>query len=218
MGRLSTGIKLVGTRKNLANAPELIVQYRQQTGQQRGEGKATVRNIPDNNFLEDNILCPINLKSQNKKLQQFPLIGETAAKQQVLNEEIKNLEIQKFGFYTRPRATRPAARRLPAPITQPASRGWRTLHSRTVHPRQIGKLPNWETQKGNFPKPKCRGKCCPNLESTKFGGVDRLLCKTLNAVIAEVEFECMKVPGEASKQRKVKINNSLLAKPLQSQS
>ncbi|KAJ9054501.1 hypothetical protein DSO57_1013800 [Entomophthora muscae] len=102
MGSVSSGIKLVGTRKNLANTPELIAQYRQQTGQQKGEGKAAVRNIPDNNLLHNKILCTIDLKSQKKKLQQFPLIGETAAKQQVITEEIKILEIQKFGFYTPP--------------------------------------------------------------------------------------------------------------------
>ncbi|KAJ9064182.1 hypothetical protein DSO57_1033057 [Entomophthora muscae] len=53
----------------------------------------------------------------------------------------------------------------------------------------------------------------PNLD-----GADRLPCKTLNAVIAEVEFGCMKVSEEAPKQCKTKINNPLLAKPLQSQS
>ncbi|KAJ9053865.1 hypothetical protein DSO57_1020306 [Entomophthora muscae] len=44
--------------------------------------KLGVRNIPDNNLLEDKILCTIDLESQDKKLQQFPLSGGTAARQQ----------------------------------------------------------------------------------------------------------------------------------------
>ncbi|KAJ9064093.1 hypothetical protein DSO57_1034033 [Entomophthora muscae] len=40
----------------------------------------TVRNIPDNTLAQDTILVTIGPYKQNEKLQQFPLIGETAAK------------------------------------------------------------------------------------------------------------------------------------------
>ncbi|KAJ9055830.1 hypothetical protein DSO57_1039150 [Entomophthora muscae] len=49
------------------------------------------------------------------------------------------------------------------PASQPAGGGQRTPHGGTVYPCQMGKSPNWEPPKGNFPKPKRRGNCCPNL-------------------------------------------------------
>ncbi|KAJ9071481.1 hypothetical protein DSO57_1036468 [Entomophthora muscae] len=49
-----------------------------------------VRNIPDNTVAQNNILCTINCKKQNKKWQQFPLIGETAAGNQGNKKQIKN--------------------------------------------------------------------------------------------------------------------------------
>ncbi|KAJ9059009.1 hypothetical protein DSO57_1006782 [Entomophthora muscae] len=65
------------------------VVFRDHTGQVFA-GRAHVKNITDNNLLQDKILCTIDLKSQEKKLQQFPLIKETASKQQVFEKEFKN--------------------------------------------------------------------------------------------------------------------------------
>ncbi|KAJ9089546.1 hypothetical protein DSO57_1011832 [Entomophthora muscae] len=124
-------------------------------------GCSGVRNIPDSTLCQDKLLCAIKLKEQNKKLQQFPLIGKTATKHQAKESKIKKWNFGENRFYTL------AADR--AAGCQPASGRQRIPHNGTVHPRQMRKSPNWETPKGNFPKPKRRENCCPNLESTKFG-------------------------------------------------
>ncbi|KAJ9051473.1 hypothetical protein DSO57_1004210 [Entomophthora muscae] len=125
----------------------------------------SVKNIPDNTLVQGKLLCAIELKEQNKKLQQLPLIGETATKQQAKESKIKN------GFIPRPHAKpsglpactchQPALVHLPAPASQspsrPASRGWRTPHGGTVHPCQMGKLPKQEPNKRQFPTPNLGG-------------------------------------------------------------
>ncbi|KAJ9090588.1 hypothetical protein DSO57_1001043 [Entomophthora muscae] len=134
-----------------------------------------LRNIPDNKPLQDKSLCSVGLTDQNKKLQQFPLIKETAAKQPHVELEIKNSKNLKFGFYT-PTAGLAADRQAPAgctpslaaclraaaasqplparqpapppaipPACQPTGRGRHTSHGGPVHPCQMGKFPNWET-------------------------------------------------------------------------
>ncbi|KAJ9073209.1 hypothetical protein DSO57_1018962 [Entomophthora muscae] len=100
MGRVYTRIKLVEPAKNLANTPELITQYCQQVGQPKREGKATVRNIPDNNLLDNKILATMGPTGQDKKWQQFPLIEETAAKKTGVKKETEKSSIFKFCFYS----------------------------------------------------------------------------------------------------------------------
>ncbi|KAJ9084141.1 hypothetical protein DSO57_1027430 [Entomophthora muscae] len=79
--------------------------------------------------------------------------------------------------------------------------------SRQAPASQMRKLPNWESPKGDFPKPKNGGIVAqfwnlPNLE-----GVYNLPSMTINASTAEVEYECMKVPEEAPKPCNANINN-----------
>ncbi|KAJ9051066.1 hypothetical protein DSO57_1008329 [Entomophthora muscae] len=136
--------------------------------------RTSVRNIPDNTVAQNNSLCTINCKKQNKKWQQFPLIGETAAGSQGQKIQIKNKVFNWTGFIPvcglrgwLP-AVRTPNRQAPA---EPGGLPARACCQPVPHPGcQMGKLTKGETQKGNFPKPKWRGNCCPNLESTKFGG------------------------------------------------
>ncbi|KAJ9050685.1 hypothetical protein DSO57_1012224 [Entomophthora muscae] len=115
MDRVSFGIKLVGTHKE----PCQRSQTHYPVPAKRKE-KETVRNIPDNKLCQDKILCAIDLKSQDKKLQQIPLIGETATKQPADKKEFKNLKVLKSEFYT-PAADCAASCQLPAcqPNAQP---------------------------------------------------------------------------------------------------
>ncbi|KAJ9088321.1 hypothetical protein DSO57_1024246 [Entomophthora muscae] len=62
--------------KNLANTPELIVQYHLQTGQPREEGKATVRNISDKISQGINICNTMVPNNQGDYLKQFPQSGQ----------------------------------------------------------------------------------------------------------------------------------------------
>ncbi|KAJ9063347.1 hypothetical protein DSO57_1001252 [Entomophthora muscae] len=157
--------------------------------------KLGVRNIPDGTLCPYNLLGTVGLKERNGTLQLSPQIGEPP----------QNTWRKKQRFIPRLH-TKPGS--LPA-----SQQG-------TAHPPQWDRpsLPDEEIAqlgipKGNFPKPKNGGNCCPNLEPTKFGGVYKLPSMTINASATEVEYECMKVPEEAPKPCDAKISNSLLAKP-----
>ncbi|KAJ9050221.1 hypothetical protein DSO57_1016549 [Entomophthora muscae] len=94
------------------------------------------RNIPDNTLVQDNILCTIKRDKQNKKWQQFPLIGETAAKSWGQETKIKNKNFNLDRFYT------PSAGRTPNCQTPAASQPPPPTHScqPVPHPgRQMGK-------------------------------------------------------------------------------
>ncbi|KAJ9067095.1 hypothetical protein DSO57_1003008 [Entomophthora muscae] len=185
-------------------------------------------NISDNTLGQDKLLSAIELKEQNKKLQKFPLIGETATKRRAKDSQIKEFDFEKDGFYTPPAvcrlhaqllgACRPHAKpdSLPAhacrqPVPQPASGGQRTPHSRTAHPHWMGKLLNGETQKAISPNPKGGGSAAQIWNLPNLGGADKLPNTTIPALTAEVKFGCMKAPNNTPNQCKPRSNNSLPA-------
>ncbi|KAJ9069206.1 hypothetical protein DSO57_1020928 [Entomophthora muscae] len=100
------------------------------------------------------ILGTIGLQEQDKKLQQFPLIGETAAKHPAKETKSKTLNFGKNRLYTL------AARQAwwlacCQPVPQPAA-GW-------------GNCPLGIPER-QFPQTQKWGNCYPILEPTKFGG------------------------------------------------
>ncbi|KAJ9056880.1 hypothetical protein DSO57_1028193 [Entomophthora muscae] len=145
--------------KNLANAPDLITQYRQQVGHPKGEGKATVKNIPDNKLFQGKDLCSVGL-TEHKKLQQFPLIGETAEKQPHIKSEIENSKIQILEFIPLLQAAHPACPPAPAsqapcqPASQAACSRLPARLQGTAHPprRACPPLPDGEIDQLGYQK------------------------------------------------------------------
>ncbi|KAJ9049540.1 hypothetical protein DSO57_1023343 [Entomophthora muscae] len=133
-------------------------------------------------FYKTRIWAQFSLETKTKKYSSFPNWGNCHKKEGV-EKEFKEQVLQNWPFIGQPPAARQAWKlaRAPAaahpaaslllPPSPPASRqGTAHPHGRAIHPSQMGKLPNWESKQGNFPKSKNGGNCCPNLESTKFGG------------------------------------------------
>ncbi|KAJ9086977.1 hypothetical protein DSO57_1037941 [Entomophthora muscae] len=176
-----------------------------------------VRNISDNTLYQDKHLCKIELKKQNKKLQQFPLIGETAAKHQAKESKIKKWNFGENRFYTLAAdcaaGCQPLTGRTPAPASQsPASQlvGDSTPPTAGLStPAKWGNCPIGNPQKAISPNPKGGGTAAqiwnlPNLE-----GADKLPNTNIPALAAEVKFGCMKASNDTQNQCKPRSNNSL---------
>ncbi|KAJ9080781.1 hypothetical protein DSO57_1021328 [Entomophthora muscae] len=196
-------------------------------------------------YIPNKNLGTIQLGNQNKKLQQLPLIGETAAKQGDVKKEFKK-QFFKIGLLKancKPRSWPPGVRRphtkpgglptcacsrqpgrsrhqpacqsLPAPTSQ---QGMAPPHRRAIHTGQIEKLPNWESKKGNFPKSKKGETAAQIWNLPNLEGVDKQPSITIDASTAEVEFGCIKVPEDAPNPCNAKDNILFPAKPLPFQS
>ncbi|KAJ9074524.1 hypothetical protein DSO57_1005547 [Entomophthora muscae] len=183
-----------------------------------------VRNIPDNTVVQDNILCTINCEKQNKKWQQFPLIGETAAGSQGQKIRIKNNNFNLDRFYTLSvgrAASRPTASRMPA-----AHWAWRLtracLPAPTSHPPTTSsQSPTQAAKWGNCQKGKPKKAISPNLNGggtaaqiwnlPNLGGADKLLKPSIPALTAEFKIGCMKASNDTPSQCKPRDNNSLPA-------
>ncbi|KAJ9077109.1 hypothetical protein DSO57_1019845 [Entomophthora muscae] len=152
---LPTNTCIHGTEETVANKTQ---GYRQDTTQQ----DFIVMVIGA--VCKDKLLGAIKLKSKIKKLQQFPLIGETAAKQQAKESKIKKWDVEKNGLYTlaadhaagHPQAARRAwwlaCTRLP-----PASGGVHPPMAGLSIPTKWGNSPIGNPQKAISPNPKGGG-------------------------------------------------------------
>ncbi|KAJ9052376.1 hypothetical protein DSO57_1034884 [Entomophthora muscae] len=156
-----------------------------------------VRKIPDNTGVQEVALSTHQNNKQNKKGQQFPLIGETAAESRAFKTGIKN------NFFDSDRFCTPSAGRTPdrQPATQPLPAEW-------------GNCQKGNPEKAISPNPNRGGTAAqiwnlPNLE-----GVDKQSSITNNASTAKAGLKCITVPEDAPIPCHAKDNNSLLAKPL----
>ncbi|KAJ9052722.1 hypothetical protein DSO57_1031410 [Entomophthora muscae] len=123
-----------------------------------------VRNIPDNTLCQDKLLCAIELKEQNKILQQFPLIGETATKRQAKESKIKKCNFGGNGFIPQLWTARPAAS-CPQAARQPASqRGDSAPSRRDCLPLPNGEIVSLGTPKRQFPQTPKEGELLPKIE------------------------------------------------------
>ncbi|KAJ9069766.1 hypothetical protein DSO57_1015261 [Entomophthora muscae] len=165
-------------------------------------------NIPDNTLGQDNLLSAIELEDQNEKLQQFPLIGETAAKRQTKDSKIKKCVFEKDGFYT------PAARRawgLARTRPPPASRGQCIPTARVGGPAGWGNCSMGKPKKAISLTPKGGGTSAQIWNLPNLGGADKLPNPTILALTAEVKFGYMKASNDTPNQCKPRSNNSFPA-------
>ncbi|KAJ9055300.1 hypothetical protein DSO57_1005127 [Entomophthora muscae] len=167
-----------------------------------------VRNIPDNTVVQANILCTINCKKQNKKWQQFPLIGETAAGSWGNKTRIKNNNFNLDRFYT-PSAGRAAGCQASNP-SLPASPRLPTTASQS-HTQAVkwGNCQKGKPKNAISPNPNGGGTAAQIWNLPNLGGADKLLKPSIPALTAEVKIGCMKASNDTPSQFKPRDNNPL---------
>ncbi|KAJ9071676.1 hypothetical protein DSO57_1034546 [Entomophthora muscae] len=108
-------------------------------------------------------------------------------------------------------AVQPATRHPPAGDSTPLTAGPST-------PEGWGNCPIGKPEKATSPNLKIEESAAQIWNLPHLGGVNSLPCNSHNAGITGLEFGCMKAPKGNQGKCKSEINNTLMAKPLQSQS